>query len=40
VGDLPFLLIVDLVVVGLVWLAYYLARRLWVRRREPRRAAP
>jgi hypothetical protein len=39
VGDLPFLLVVALLVVGLVWLAYYLARRLWVRRREPRRAA-
>ena len=37
VGDLPFLVIVALWVVGLVWLTYYLALRLWVRRRDPRR---
>ena len=38
-GDFPFLLIVTLWVVGLVWLSYYLALRFWVRRRDPRRSA-
>jgi hypothetical protein len=38
-GDLPFLLVVGLWVVGLVGLTYYLAVRLWVRRRDPRRPA-
>ncbi len=39
VGDIPFLLIVGIWVVGLVWLSNYLALKLWVRRRDPRRAA-
>ena len=38
-GDVPFLLIVVLWVIGLVWLANYLTRRFWLRRHEPRRAA-
>jgi predicted cobalt transporter CbtA len=38
-GDLPFLLVVALWVTGLVWLANYLAIRLWVRRRPPEAAA-
>ncbi len=38
-GDLPFVLVVVLFVAGLTWLSHFLARRLWVRRHSPRRAA-
>jgi hypothetical protein len=38
-GDLPFLLVVALWVISLVWLTNYLTVRFWVRRREPRSAA-
>jgi hypothetical protein len=38
-GDLPFMLVVAVWVTGLSWLSNYVARRLWVRPSQPRRAA-